>query len=343
MEKSKLKRILRKTAVVLIIAGAVGMVFCYYMLFYATRPPQPFVQPDFHTRKGSPTFSVAMFSDCGMRLNVVREIGKDLRKDGDPAFVMFLGDMGQAVTLEEWSCVEKVFRNSFGTIPVYGTPGNHDARTERELNAFRLMFGNGQMYWTVGDTLFITLNTAFVKLEPRQLEWLEFVLKQHRAEFRRCVLMTHVPPVNPNPMKRRRSLTPDEAEALRKLTDKYHVNMIVCGHVHIFTDTDHPRPECKDVKFGKTRLVILPTSGQGSRDPEDGRFGYVRFDFRADGTIGVEPKMLSKDSTKSGLDHFLRAHLNRRTAGFSFSLGVALGGLLLLVSARLTDSKKDEN
>jgi len=281
-----------------------------------------------------------MFSDCGARLNAMRTAAKDITENYKPEFVVFAGDLKRFPCLQEWNYIVREMHKSFGGLPLYATPGNHDYDRDNPwtFHYWEMFFGSGEDSWGFGDTLFVTFNTSDVRISNPQFERLERVLKENRKDYRRCVLITHTPMYDPY-VSGTYALPTKDAARLRNLCRENSVDMLVCGHIHVFTDTAIQQPEYADFDFGGTRMIILPPCGQRLRDKTNPFHGYARFDFRKDGSIDVAPVYQPADDDFDGFLFLLYSTANYKAMLFSAALGTLLGGALLFLILKFVERK----
>jgi 3',5'-cyclic AMP phosphodiesterase CpdA len=108
----------------------------------------------------------------------------------------------------------------------YAALGNHDDPNARFYKPFHM---NGQRYYTIslGAVEFFALDSTY--LDPQQLEWLEKQLSASRARWKICFF--HHPPYSaahfhgPN-LDVRKRLVP--------IFEQYGVNVVLCGHEHVY-------------------------------------------------------------------------------------------------------------
>lgn len=320
---SIVSKILFSAGLILLIAGIVLGSLCYYVQHAMARPGMTFIPPTVNPQPGKDSFKVAFFSDNGMWPLPLRSVAKEIGKR-NADFALCLGDFVHPARLETLWFVSREFMDHF-RIPVYATPGNHDVYDMEDQNAFSSVFGRRDQCFAYGDTLFILLESAKCALSKDQLTWLDFVLRTERPKYRRCIIATHVPPVT-NALFDRRKFRLDEADAaeLQKITDAGKVDLIVCGHVHY----------AMEVPFGKTTVVVLPTSGQSSRNQENPSFGFVMMDFKKDGSIGREVIYCEKDRDKSRFVMLFVKRLNEHAIAFSVALAMMILGTAGIVVSR---------
>jgi len=210
MKRNILTTSLKILALLLILTGLTAMISAYYALYDSLDGLPPCHPVQGRMNETATEFKVAMFSDFGMRVNGMTAVAKDITENFHPAFVAFLGDMGLRSDWNEWSYTTKKMRKAFGKTMLFGTSGNHDMMLKNSFTTYSWLFGAEDSFWGYGDTLFIMMHTGKCCFSDEQFPWLESVLRNFRGMYRRCVLMTHVPPVDPNGVHRH-ALSPENA------------------------------------------------------------------------------------------------------------------------------------
>lgn len=274
-------------------AGALMLGLFGLSCWESFRALAPFLPPaGEELRVESSRFRVAMFGDFADSVSSMEMVAKDIG-ERKPDFALCLGDMTTDATPSEFRFTQREFKENF-TVPLYAVPGNHDYSQPSGLRHYRQVFGQDHYWFGYGDTLFIGLDTSRRTIEESQLVWLETTLRRRRPDFRRCVIVTHVPPFDPFPGGERH-LPPDAAGELKSLIDSYRVDLLVTGHAHLYGKT----------KFGHADWVSLPSAGQGGRKPLAPAFGYVLFDFAETGDIATELRVLTQYTGKEHLEYLL--------------------------------------
>jgi len=113
--------------------------------------------------------------------------------------------------------------------------GNHDLYFDG-WKQFYARFGSSTYYFVVqtpgAKDLYICLDSGGGTLGGKQLTWFQNLLKDHRNEFRHCVVFSHV-----NIFRIRNTLStnpyPDEVLTLSQLCIEHNVSMVLNGHDHI--------------------------------------------------------------------------------------------------------------
>ncbi|MGN0872752.1 MAG: metallophosphoesterase family protein [Victivallales bacterium] len=306
------------TAVLLIVAGC-GILSIQYCIFSGlTDHITPVLPPAglaLHPERKS--FSVAVFSDFASRVDSVEKIGREISRSR-AAFVLCLGDMVRKRTHPDFLHVAKELRECI-VQPFYAVPGNWDRNDSSLWDVYRTHFGQDYYFFSYGDTLFVGLNTADGSLPEDQQEFLRRTLQRERGHFARCVIFCHVPPEDPRE-RGDHAMDPVSAGIFRDIIQPYRVDLILCGHIHRFSESD----------FEGTRLVIAPSSGQSIRDPDNRMFGYLLLDFPADGTIRVHRMDVTPETGFEELDYFFTVDLCR-PGWFASAVAAIAAGLFLLL------------
>lgn len=133
--------------------------------------------------------------------------------------------------------------------------GNHDLYFHG-WKQFYAIFGSSVYYFSIqtpsAKDLYICLDSGGGTLGAKQYNWLIQLLKNHRNEYRHCVIFSHV-----NIFRIRNTLStnpfPGEVIALSQLCVEYKVNMVINGHDHIQNV----------VKFGPTTFITMDALQDG--------------------------------------------------------------------------------
>ena len=115
-------------------------------------------------------------------------------------------------------------------------------------------------------------------------------------------------------------MSPEEAEIFRELIRPYRIDLILCGHIHRFSETD----------FAETRLVITPSAGQEIRDTENNQFGCLFLNFLQDGSIQINRNDVTSETGFESLDYFFTVNLCR-AGWFITAAGLIIAALILLL------------
>jgi diacylglycerol kinase (ATP) len=282
---------------------------------FSTNLP-PFLPPA--GRELCPTatrFRMAAFGDFGARVDSMEAVVRAIGSQAD--FTICTGDMVKYALEGEYGHVVSELREEM-KCPFWAIPGNHDLGLPNSLETWRRFFGQDYYYWSYGDTLFIALNTAGGKLPKDQRAFLRHTLASQRERYRRCVILSHIPPVDLRP-KSSHCLPAEEATAFQEIVAGYQIDLIVSGHIHQYMDG----------VFAGSRLVHLPSSGQTIRDPDNRMFGYAMLEFKEDGSITVEQKNVTAETGRERMEFWASTVLSERPVTFFAGLFLIIAGGML--------------
>ncbi len=122
----------------------------------------------------------------------------------------------------------------YTTLPIFTTVGNHELYFDG-WNEYFTRYNSASYYFSVQTPtqkdLFICLDSGSGTLGKKQLAWLQALLKNNRANYRNCLVFTHV---NLFRIRRTGSTNPtiEELHILLDLFAKHNVNMVITGHDH---------------------------------------------------------------------------------------------------------------
>jgi len=156
----------------------------------------------------------------------------EAKKPENLAFVI----VGDVVSGEkEDYLVLKDILPDFDSIPYFLLVGNHDLYFDG-WKTFHEYFGTSTYYFTVqtpaAKDIFICLDTGGGTLGDKQLAWFKNLLSTQRANYRNCVVFTHVN-FFLNWNSNSTGLINPEINTLLDLFVQYHIVMSINGHDHI--------------------------------------------------------------------------------------------------------------
>ena len=156
--------------------------------------------------------------------------------------------------------------------PYFCTPGNHDIVDNNSI-FYRLFCESLQYYFSCGDTLFIVADTSDCSFDNKRFDYLKNILKKHRSYYRRCVIITHTPPISSPSVQY--PANKEFSRYLHELSKEFMIDAIICGHFHI----------AETLNFNDIPVYISHCSGQKIRSKKTPYFGYLLLHFKEDGSI----------------------------------------------------------
>ncbi|OGV46804.1 MAG: hypothetical protein A2017_14470 [Lentisphaerae bacterium GWF2_44_16] len=257
-------KILKLFAIILFTAGLLFSALAIFGLYiFFTAQNENRLPPAGEFINGPDNFSFAVISDSGMRDEPLDLILKDI-KTKNVKFIFHLGDQARSLTINHFEYLLQFLDARLGEIPFYAVPGNHDITKSGTTNtrSYKRAFGQMNYYFSYGDTLFVILNTADSRFGKKRQIWLENTLSLLRKSFKNCIVLMHVPPVDPRPNENYAMYS--DADELKNILSKYNINCIIAGHIH----------EYNEGVFAKIPLYIVPPSGQKMRG-HTLKYGYL--------------------------------------------------------------------
>ena len=319
LQNNNLHVLRRLFGCILLVAGLLSAAACYFVLFFTQTPASGAVPLSYNPEPAKTDFNITVFGDWMQAAGPLDAIAQKAQ-DNKSVFAVCLGDFVKHSKLPLMKLAADAFKEKF-RIPVYATPGNHDVYNEEDASAFGSVWGNVNNCFAYGDTLFIFLESARKYITEKQIEFLKTVFKYERPKYRRCVIFSHVPPkTNPEFDTPKYRLSEKSAADLQIIFDQNNVDLMVCGHVH------HEM----QLSFGKTKLLVIPPSGQGSRNKANPQFGCLQIHFAADGSIRHNFIYVKKSAQRNKANEFIYYRLNQYSAFFCIALFMIISGVILI-------------
>ena len=189
----------------------------------------------FHTAPDADKFSFVWFGDT----HCFPDSGKLVNlaaKHRDAAFYSIAGDIvSTGLNRDDWDRFFQHSVNAFASKPLMPVPGNHDRQDGLGAKMYYDLFSlpkNGPKdvdsestyAFEYGNALFLMIDATFdIDL---QTQWIEEKLQNSKAVWK--FVMFHFPPYNfEEPY-------PEIQKAWVPLFDKYHVDMVMGGHIHYY-------------------------------------------------------------------------------------------------------------
>ncbi len=309
----------RKIGMLLFLLG-IGFVICgYYSLRHFTKVSSDnYLAPAGLFISGKKSFSFALLGDSRLNNTTLDAVLRDIT-GGDYAFTMHVGDQAGDFSGSHFGWILQELQEVMGDEPFYAVPGNHDRNRDDpddQLRLYKRFFGQPEYWFAYGDTLFICLDSSNGTFSKKQAQWLDSILSRLRDSFGTCMLITHMPPIDPRPGKTH--CLKSGVDQLKRIIQKHRVSALFAGHLHFFTQTE----------FGGVPLYISPSSGQKRREGSK-HFGYLDVSIGSDGTISVSEVPVTMAEGREHLEYFFSTEVVRVPM-------VATGLLLILFGFWMT-------
>ena len=204
-----------------------------------------------------------------------------------PQFVINVGDtiqgLDDATAVSQWDAVRPLWK-SFGRIPFYLVPGNHDIWSPASERIWREQTGHAPHYSFDFQGAHVTVldNSRADGLGADQLAYLEADLTAHPASRPKFVMFHR--PFWLLPVKFQNGSFP-----LHQLARKYGVNYVISGHAHQFDRSEYQGVQYVMVGSSGGSLTHGNPRGTATSTPEGLYYGYAwvrveggsaRLDFR---------------------------------------------------------------
>jgi 3',5'-cyclic AMP phosphodiesterase CpdA len=193
----------------------------------------------------------------------------------DPLATLVLGDLSRQQDWEHLQLPVMMLRESDIPGVLFAVPGNHDVRGEAGRKEFVETFGATTFSVLIGDVLVLGLDNADGTLSDDPLRNLRSHLDEAEAGGWRVVLCLHRDLIDWAAQE------PVGAEAINsellRLIMQHSVEMVLTGHSHL------PHEEVREA----TRFVVLPSSGDRSRDTSNSVVSFSRLEYR-DGELTLQ-------------------------------------------------------
>lgn len=198
---------------------------------------------------------------------------KSIKRHPETAFFSIAGDLvTTGLNRDDWDQLWNHAGPTFTTRPLMPVPGNHDSQDGLGAWMYREMFSlpeNGpagqpsEMTYAFNyqDALFLMIDATLPV--PQQTAWVEEKLKNSKAKWK--FAMFHFPPYN----------FEEPYDEIRRewcsLFDKYHVDMVMSGHMHYYLRTK-PMFEGKEMATpaqGTIYTMSISIPGKQERWPDE--------------------------------------------------------------------------
>ncbi len=232
-------------------------------------------------------YSFTVIGDTQRNPVVTARVAK-LMWERRPNFVIHCGDVVDDGTAK-WQWTGDLFKpcsELFGRVPVYPCIGNHEKNNPQYYKYFSLPKPEYYYSFKYGNAEFFVLDTNTrrdLTEKGEQYQWLDKALAASEAKWKFCY--HHHPPYSSddddfgNSWKGPTKSGDLRVRTLVKLYEKYKVDMVFNGHIHVYERTWPIRDGKVDEKNG----VIYVTSGGGGATLEN--FAPTPAFFKQEGRV----------------------------------------------------------
>lgn len=169
-------------------------------------------------------------------LKIVRSINSEDRFKKVPIdFVIVLGDIVFKGSKWDYSIYNKLC--SLIKYPVISVEGDHEGDEKSGPKDFQKYIGKSEVSFGMRNYYFITLDNRNGNLNDEQFTRFEEELNKSLSYKHRFVFM-HKPPFSPYQQSWYRPELNSWAYRFMKLCEKYKVDIVFCGHEHMFKEED---------------------------------------------------------------------------------------------------------
>lgn len=149
----------------------------------------------------------------------------------DAKFIIQLGDILEESNKEQYEYVANLLKNI--KIPIYFVPGNHDLKGDLEGRKFQEFTGKALYYYfDYENARFIILNNSSGRIGKEQMKWLIDVLENTKTKYK--FVFMHQPIIAPSFFFLFHKADPIESKKLIAIFEKYKVNYVFSGHIHMY-------------------------------------------------------------------------------------------------------------
>lgn len=217
-------------------------------------------------------FSFAIIGDTQGNAPATGRVA-DIMKELRPNFALHLGDVVN-VGKDKRQWVEELFRpcqELFGQVPLFPAIGNHEENHPLYYKYFSLPAPEYRYSYSWGEADFFVLDSNKpMESGTEQYKWLDDAMGKSRAKWKFCY---HHHPVYSSDSNDfgdtfagKRSIFGDpRLRPLAPLYEKHKVDIVFCGHVHLYERT-HP---VRAGKVDESGGVVYVTSGGGGGNLEN--------------------------------------------------------------------------
>lgn len=182
---------------------------------------------------GRTSFRFALISDTQRWYDETEELVKDINRQGDIDFVIHTGDYSDFGATKEFLLQRDILLDL--KMPWVGLLGNHDCLGTGE-DVYRKVWGNPNFYFTVGNVLFICLNTNAMEYDYSEpvpdFTFMEDLMNHLPEGVEKTIVAMHVPPFD--------EVFNNNVAKVFQLYLKTFPNLLFCmnGHAHSYQVSD---------------------------------------------------------------------------------------------------------
>ena len=179
------------------------------------------------------SFRLAVLSDIQRAIDKVQDIYDKVNSDSSIEFIISAGDLTANGTEEEMQTFQDKLKGL--NVPLYATPGNHDAFAG--FTPWQKYFGRGSFQFQYKGVFFTFIDTGKAGVEAPTYAYLESWL--NAGLDYRSVVLAHIAPIEPSGVRDGAFSSKPEALRVIELLTRYRVDLSLYGHVHSYFKYSH--------------------------------------------------------------------------------------------------------
>lgn len=237
-------------------------------------------------------FTFAVLGDSQGRNEVLSSILSEL---GGCEFALLCGDLTPSGMPAEFATVQDVLDGA--PIPVYSTPGNHDAKNDG-INEYEARLGQTQYSFSFGGLRFAVVDSSDLNITEEQVSW----MREEFRDYSRRVVVTHAPCFDP--YGDNHTLFPDSSNRLLEFVESDGIEAVFAGHIHAFNHT----------VIGGTDFIITGGAGGSLVEGEhhfvnvtvsvSGSSCFEKVEVEVDASMFPHVTLVGRDGGRLNLTHY---------------------------------------
>jgi Icc-related predicted phosphoesterase len=140
---------------------------------------------------------------------------------------------------------------------------------------YRKYFGATHYKFSIGKTLFVSMDNATDGVFEDEYKWVEGVLKAERDKYRDLIVFMHIPPYDMRGGDQWHAMPAEKGRKLLALLKEYRTTAIFAGHIHGYE------------AWNKDDIPLWVSGGAGAELVEGGFYNYLEVTIR-DGKLDVK-------------------------------------------------------